>query len=586
MRIKYSTSSIRSLIGPTGPFSEYVKKWAIICGSIGLITGSLATILDAIVRTILLGNLPSVPNTGIVARVYFSSPVFAFLLPFLGLTATGLLLYRFAAYPTSNGTEEVIRHYNSDRTPLNVKEGFVKYVAAILTIGFGGSAGLEGPSINAGGVVGSWIWHRFQSRYRLTQEDLRIVLLAGASAGIAAIFKAPLTGIVFSLEVPYKDDLARKAFFPSMIAGVVSYVTLASIEGTKPLFSFPIIATLSPLDFLLSAVLGIIIGLLAIGFVTFLNFVRNFRVKTKLPAVMRFVIGGALLGLIALIVRLTLVQPYSYGPGYGIIEAALLGQYSMQVLAALLLIRIVATALTIGSGGVGGMFFPLVVFGALAGSLFALALHENPSLWASVGIAAFMSAGYKTPLAAVTFVGDTTGSVSYLIPAMIASATAYVVSGENTVSTEQILSEEVHLSELLGVTTADVMRARAKISPLSYDASVSDIVEECFAMQTNGVIFIDLQNVPRAVSLQDALKVPVEKRGSTRAAELPSEPALKVSESDSIEFVTHMMFQGKVRIVAVSSKDDPSKVIGALTYESILDYIETITGPETDKEEK
>lgn len=575
MKTKYSSASIRSLIGPTGPFSEYVKKWVIICGSIGFITGALVTILDEIVRVFLLGNLfGGETYEGLVTKAYFSSPVFAFLLPFFGLTATGLLLYKFSAYPRLNSTEEVLQHYHSNRTPMKVKEGVVKYIASIMTIGFGGSAGLEGPSINAGGVVGSWLWSRFEPRYKLTQEDLRIILLAGASAGIAAIFKAPLTGIVFSLEVPYKDDLARRAFFPSIVAGVVSYVTFASVEGARPLFSFPIVSSVSPVDFALSTLLGGIIGLLAIGFVTFLTFLQNDRIKTKLPPLMRFVFGGAMLGLIALIIRLTLYEPYSYGPGYSIIEGGLLGQYSIQLLAALLLIRMFATALTIGSGGIGGLFFPLVVFGSLTGSLFGLAIHGNPSLWASVGIAAFMSAGYKTPLAAVTFVGDTTGSVSYLIPAMIAAATAYVVSGEKTVSSEQILSEEVHLRELLGITTGDVMQL--KISPLSSDSTASDIIDKCFATQRNEAIYSNELGLPRVVTLQDALKVPVDKRKTTHVTELPSVEALKVSELDSVDFVTKIMFQRKARIVAVASKEDPSKVIGALTYDNILDYIERV----------
>jgi chloride channel protein, CIC family len=583
MKAKYSPSSIRSLIGPTGPFSEYVKKWAIICGSIGLVTGALVTILDGIVRVFLLGNLfGGETYNGVVTIAYFSSPAFSFLLPFLGLTGAGLFLYKFSSTPQLNSTEEVLEHYHTDRTPMKVREGVVKYFASILTIGLGGSAGLEGPSINAGGTVGSWLWRQFEPRYKLTEEDLRIMLLAGASAGIAAIFKAPLTGIVFSLEVPYKDDLARRAFFPSMVAGVVSYVTFASVEGAKPLFSFPIVSSLTPMDFALSTVLGIVIGLLAIVFVTFLTSLKNYMGKFKVHPLMKYAIGGAMLGLIALTIRLTLYLPYSYGPGYNVIEGALLGSYSIPILAALLVIRMVATALTVDSGGIGGMFFPLVVFGSLTGSLFGLALHGNPSLWASVGIAAFMSSGYKTPLAAVTFVGDTTGSVSFLIPAMIASATAYVVSGERTVSTEQILAEEVHLSEFLGVTTGDVMKL--KISPLSADSSAFDVIEECFAMRTSEIIYVDRQEMPRSVSLQEALKVPVEKRNTTSVTELPSEEALTVSESDTIEFVTRIMFQRKVRIVAVSSSRDKSKIVGALAYESILDYIETARSASTEKE--
>jgi len=159
-------------------------------------------------------------------------------------------------------------------------------------------------------------------------------------------------------------------------------------------------------------------------------------------------VGGASISILALIVRLVFTSPYTYGPGYPIIQGSLLGEYSEQTLLALLTIRLVATALTLGSGGVGGIFFPLVLFGATTGSLFGLIVQGPVSLYASVGIAAFMSAAYKTPLAAVTFIGDTTASVSYLIPGMIAAAIAYVVSGENSVSGEQKIWEDSYLAHV------------------------------------------------------------------------------------------------------------------------------------------
>lgn len=427
----------------TGPFRNYLRKWFVISAVIGILTGLTAVVLNFLIRDVFLGGLLGEgAGPGISLSLYSISPLFSFVLPFVGLTLTGLVLMKFTSSPTTSGTDEVLEHYHFSGTPLSVPEGFAKGICSILTIGLGGSAGLEGPSINSGGVIASWLWNRMKTRFGLTKEDLRVALLAGAAAGIAAIFKAPLTGIVFALEVPYKDDFARRAFMPAMISGVFSYVMFGSIVGFQPLFSFPTATPFTALDLGLTAILGLVIALLSVAFAAFFHRIRGLMRDMKLSIIKTTMIGGAVVGAVALIVRLSLAQPYTYGAGYGLIEESLLGQYGLPFLAAMLVLRFMATAFTLGTGGVGGIFFPQVLFGALTGSLFGTLVHGPVPLFASVGIAAFMSASYKTPLAAVTFVGDTTGSVSYLVPAMIASAIAYVVSGESSVSTEQTVWEE------------------------------------------------------------------------------------------------------------------------------------------------
>jgi len=130
-----------------------------------------------------------------------------------------------------------------------------KLIAAIATVGFGGSAALEGPSIYGGGAIGSWLWSKLR-RFGLEPRDRRIMLISGAAAGMAAVFRAPLTGLVFALEMPYKDDLAHEALVPSLIASVVAYATLASFLGWRPLFDFAGTTSFSGKDLLWSAVLG------------------------------------------------------------------------------------------------------------------------------------------------------------------------------------------------------------------------------------------------------------------------------------------------------------------------------------------
>lgn len=436
---KYSGFLSRLNPDTSGHFREYSRKWILLAGMVGVVTGLITVILDVVVRVLLLGNDSSGGGfTGYVTSAYNSSPAAAFLLPFVGIVAAGLVLRRSATPRNLTGTDELLEQYHTDGEGVHTKRGITEFLAAILTIGFGGSAGLEGPSIGAGGVVGSWVWRHLSRRLKLTHDDLRILLLTGASAGIAAIFKAPLTGIIFALEVPYKDDLARRAFLPSIISGVASYVTFASFEGSTPLFSFVTTqAGFTLEDLVLAVVLGVLVGVLAVAFTTTYRQVQRMLQSFRPPFMTRYLIGGLAVGGIALLVREVYASPYTFGPGYYLIQGGLSGSFTIQFLAAMLVLRMLATAFTLGAGGVGGIFFPLVVFGSLTGSLFALLVHSDVAVFASVGIAAFMSAGYKTPLAAVTFIGDTTGSVSFLVPAMVGSAIAYLVSGENSVSTEQ-----------------------------------------------------------------------------------------------------------------------------------------------------
>jgi len=428
----------RIVPGVTGPFGELVRRWVPLAVAVGMITGLLVIVLDEGINVLLLGNgFGGGGFTGYAIRVYESSPLAAFLLPFSGLVVTGLLLRAFASEPYLSGTDEVLNRYHHGKG-LGLRDGAVKFLASFFTIGLGGAAGLEGPSINAGAVVGSWMWRRLSSRLALTDEDLRILLLVGAAAGVAAVFKTPLTGIFFALEVPYKDHFAGKAFIPSMIAGVTAYVTFASVEGTSPLFSFTQVASAFTLyDLVLASLFGVVVGVVAVLFSGFYRAAGALMRGVRIPFMARFALGGAGLGLIALASRVYYGMPYTFGPGYQVIQGALSGTFAVQFILAILVLRMLATALTLGTGGVGGMFFPLVLFGALVGSAFGLVLHGDIAVTVSVGIAAFISAGYKTPISAVTFVAESTGSIAYLIPAMVGSVVAYIISGRSGVSGEQ-----------------------------------------------------------------------------------------------------------------------------------------------------
>src|SRR6201996_7365489 len=271
----------------TSVYSRDLQKWLIVAPAIGLTTGLAITGIAAL----LLGKLwPWVLN-------YYLGHHWA-IVPglVLAFAATGVIMQFLTPNPNEHSTEEVIRSYHEHEGDIDVRPFAPKILAAITTVGFGGSAAREGPSIYGGAAIGSWLWTKLR-RFRLTGRDRRIMLICGAAAGMSAVFRAPLTGIVFALEMPYRDDLAHEALLPSLIASVVSYITLGAFLGGAPLFDFRSSDTYTMRDLLWCALLGLGIGVIAMAFVVTFRRARVFFVNWRLPHWVKMSIGGLLTSL-------------------------------------------------------------------------------------------------------------------------------------------------------------------------------------------------------------------------------------------------------------------------------------------------
>src|SRR6202453_1780551 len=227
----------------TAVYARDLRKWLIVAPVIGLATGLFITGLVVII----LGKLwPPVLN-------YYLHHHWA-IVPgvLLGFVVTGLIMQFLTPDPDEHSTEEIIRSYHEHRGDIQMRSFVPKLLAAIATVGFGGSAALEGASIYGGVGVGAGGGRQLSGRGG-EPRNRRIMLISGAAAGMAAVFRAPLTGIIFALEMPYKDDLAHEALLPSLIASVVSYAVLVGFMGTAPLFAFGGNVPFSDSDLLWSA---------------------------------------------------------------------------------------------------------------------------------------------------------------------------------------------------------------------------------------------------------------------------------------------------------------------------------------------
>jgi chloride channel protein, CIC family len=466
------TAAFRKDLAAT--YSRDLHKWLLIAPVIGVVTGLLITGVVVIILDLLW---PPILN-------YYLRHHWAIIPGLLAaFVITGLIMQYLTPDPNKHSTEEIIRSYHEHQGDINMRPFLAKLLAAVTTVGGGGSAALEGPSIYGGGALGSWLWTRFR-RFGAEPRDRRIMLISGAAAGMAAVFRAPLTGLVFALEMPYKDDLAHEALLPSLIASVFSYATLIAFLGSATLFDFKGGARFSSRDLLFSVLLGSVCGVITMGFDLAYRHFRTFMVKTAIPHWLKLAGGGLLTGICGfLFVSIFAGKLIPIGPNYEAVDLILTRHYGSHELVTFAGLKLAATLFTLGSGGVSAMFVPLFLTGGCVGTAFGQTLVHSPSLdlYAAVGMAAFIAGGYKTPLTAVVFVAEATGGHAYIIPALIGAAVAYAISGEASVSGDQRLHESVKVQELRGIPVSEIMQKQ--VISVDVAASLQDFADVVTASQ-------------------------------------------------------------------------------------------------------
>lgn len=557
----------------TATYSRDLHKWLVIAPIIGVTTGLVITAI----ATIVLGKVWP------VVLAYYLGHQWA-ILPGLvgGFAITGLVMQYFTPDPDEHSTEEVIRSYHEHQGDINMRPFFAKLLAAITTVSFGGSTALEGPSIYGGAGIGSWLWARLRW-LNLDARDRRTMLICGAAAGMSAVFRAPLTGIVFALEMPYKDDLAHEALVPSLIASVVSYITLSSFLGGAALFDFASASSFTGRDLCWSALLGLIIGLIAMAFVITFRHLRGFFVKSSLPHWIKMAIGGfltAVCGLIFLYFYHGTLVPL--GPNYEAVGMILGLHHSTLELIVFGVLKLAASAFTLGAGGVSALFVPLFLSGGSFGVAFAQSVVHSQSveLYAAVGMAAFIAAGYKTPMAAVVFVAEATGGHAFIIPALIGSAVAYAVSGDASASGDQRLHEGVRVQELRHVIVGSVMQQRV----VSVQASVTlreftELLTPHYHHSTFPVF--DDDQLLGTVDVWSMARVPMQKWDTMRVRDITNRHVARVSsETDVMEGLRLLLSERRQHMLLVTSQKD--KLEGIVTKTDILQALKTrrdVPGP-------
>jgi CIC family chloride channel protein len=449
------TPSLRALAEPRlrvlrrrSRSASYLRRWVVLGAVIGVV-GGLGAIafycaLELATRFFLgfLGGYtpPSPAGEGGAPMGEFARAWAIPLVVGLGGLISGILVFRFAPEAEGHGTDAAIAAYHHNPRGIRGRIPSVKLVASAVTIGSGGSGGREGPTAQISAGFGSFLGRALD----LDARDARTAVAVGMAAGIGAIFRAPLGGAVLGAELLYRDDVDSDALVPSFIATIVAYSIFGAVEGFTPIFGAQAsFAFSNPAQLGWYALIGVACGLVG------LLYIRNFHGLTDWfhrwapPRWLKPAIGEFLVGCIGLVI------PGVLGTGYGFVQAGLDRQALLAIPLWMVLVlpfaKILATSLSIGSGGSGGIFGPGMFIGGMLGAgiwrllePIAPAIPVDPAPFVMVAMMALFGSVAHAPLAVMLMVAEMTGNLSMLAPAMVAVGLATFVVGNRSISRSQL----------------------------------------------------------------------------------------------------------------------------------------------------
>jgi CIC family chloride channel protein len=482
-----------------------------------------------------------------------------FLVPAAGGLISGILVFKFAPDAAGTGTDALIDAFHNRGGRIPFRTAVVKFFASIITLGSGGSAGYEGPTAQMGGALGSLAGRIF----RLPDRSRRILLLTGTAAGLGAIFHAPLGGALTAAEIVYREDFESQGFLPFTIASVVAFACFSLITHQHSSYlHFPTLAFDNISELINFALVGLACAPFSWAFVKIYRSTQGLFDRLRIKNYLKPAIGGLAVGLLAYLC------PQAAGTSWKYLSDAVSGSLPFYALLFIACVKILATSLTIGSGGSGGVFGPSLFIGGMVGGAVGFGLHAldphlvaNPGSYVLVGMGAFFAGAAKAPLAGLIMVCEITGNYGLLAPLLIAStlhlalsrkwsiyesqrhdkfsspvhehalkvdvlknvALAEVVEGNTVVTT---LAPEIHLAEayakirasnqevfpvlgpdgeIIGLVTSATLHLAVMGAPSDHPANIGDLMTDGYAVESA----MDLHEALTAFLESGATQLPV-----------------------------------------------------------------------------
>ena len=505
---------------------------------------------------------------------------YPFLLPFMPMVGgclIGLICKYFPNAVKENGVHKVMYAVALNDGKVRKRTIASCAVTSSITIGSGGSAGREGPTVQIGAAVGSTIGQLLH----LSTERMRVLVGCGAAAGIAASFNAPLAGVLFALEI-ILGDFTIHTFSPINIASVIGTVTGRALEGNEVTFNVPVHELVHPTEIIFYLALGMLCGIVARLFTFMYFYVQQvFEEKFSMPDLYKPAIGGLIVGIISIFI------PQILGNGYDVMEQALTGQMFWGLAFLLVFMKIMCTSITLGSGGMGGIFAPSLFIGAMLGTAFGSSVHfvfptlsASAETYAVVGMGAVAGAVMQAPLTNILMLFELTNDYTLILPIMatcIAASYTYQRFTKQSIYMQHLLNKGINIrhgreaSIMNSIKVRDVMSTevttiaqempfRKILEAISYSKNFYFPVLDNKGDMTGILSFSDIREVIFEEQLGDLLV----------AGELANPKVISLTPQQNLNEAMEIFSQLDVDQLPVVRSEDKLKVIGMLTRSEMM----------------
>ncbi len=540
---------------------------------VGLLAGSGVWLFKRLIDVV---HLVSYQTLG--AGLMRAGPWALALIPAVGGLIVGFVMHRFVGPERHHGVAGIIEATALAGGRIPYRRTPFKVASAALAIGAGASVGPEDPSVQIGASLGSFLGQLLH----LSDERVRALVAAGAAAGIAAAFNAPIAGLFFALEV-ILGELSATAFGITTLAAVTSAVLTQAVSGPEPAFAVPPYPFQSILELPLYLVLGLLAGPVAALYVKLLYFFGDlFRQHVRGPAWVRPAIAGLIVGLVGLFL------PGVLAVGYDVIGGLLNGGggLALGLVFALMLAKLVLTPVSIGGGFPGGVFAPSLFIGATLGFAFGAAMSRlfpslgvQPSAFAMVGMAAVLAGAVHAPLTAVILLFEMTHDYRIILPLLFAVAISLALSRYISADSVYMLGLARHgirlrrgldVDVLESLTVGEVMSSVADALPESATLAEAD---HAFALtHHHGMPVVDRHGaLVGVVTLSDLQRAHEQGAGlETTVGAVCTREVLTAFGDESIGAALRRMSVRDVGRLPVVSRNQPRQLLGMLTRADVI----------------
>lgn len=515
----------------------------------------------------------------------WASPIAPFntiLAPVLGALIFGPMIWKWAREARGHGVPEVMEAVALKGGRIRPVVAVVKSLASSIDIGSGGAIGREGPIAQIGSALGSTLGQAF----KLPPRYLRLLVVAGASGGISATFNAPIAGALFGMEV-ILHEFTAESFAAVGIGAVVADMVSIPFLGTKPFFVLPAtVGTLSPWALVGFAVVGLIAALIGTGFTSGLYKLEDLFNEWKFHEAFKPAAGAVLLGILIALV------PNVRGLGYGVMAQAFELHYSLGILVLLLFGKFLASVLTLGSGGSGGIFTPTLFMGAMLGGALGIIFHHmapglagSPAAYALVGTAAVFSASARAPITAVIIVMEMSQNYTLAIPLLLSTLIATHFADmllRDSIYTLKLVRRGVRIFQQTQIDVLQQMTVKEAMTTavpvISPDEPVAQVAQMMSSQHWSALPVAQGDKLIGIVTVGDLERVPAEPPQPLPISTVTVNEVIVAYPDESLRDALMRMSRSGVGQLLVVDPEMPTRFMGILRRVDVISAIERQTG--------